>query len=244
MRRLNRKQQTKQPIRKRKNPDAGVRFRISPHPPSFDAIPWNNLTVRITGASTPITTLTLQVAIAQQLGITFTAGQTNVRLQSVRVWGQLVATGQLQPLAVTVFDPLAAVFSSSPATTPPTRVLEVLQDFPDYVSRACVAYKYPKAQRELSLFIQGTGAQNASLLAASGLGVDSVIYFNVHWRPANTTTPIPDPITTPNYGTFKGSEDDQDYVDISRIMRKKMVLTDDGRISDAWTEHLRIRDSS
>jgi hypothetical protein len=84
--------------------------------------------------------------MSQQLGITFNAGNIDVRLQMVRVWGALATgTSALQLLSVAIFDPI----QTTQATT--QRILEQITDFPDQVTRACIGYKYPKAQREASL---------------------------------------------------------------------------------------------
>jgi hypothetical protein len=156
--------------------DGGRMLHIAPHPPDFVSIPWYSLIVRIENPGAIVSTIGLQAALASQLGITFTNSAVSVRLQSVRVWGALASgTTPLQPVTVVIFDPIQslAVLTS--------RVLEQITDYPDQVTRACIGYKYPKAQREVSLGISNAG--NQSLLASNGLGANSVVYFKVQWRP-------------------------------------------------------------
>jgi hypothetical protein len=170
-----------------KRHDGGTRFTVPTHPPGFTAIPWYNLVVRIADPTATVTSINLAAAISTQLGVTFTGSVINVRLQSVRIWGALVAnnaTSSLQPLSANIFDPIAASFNGSVAN----RILESLADYPDAVKRAAVGYKYPKAQREVSLNIYNANAVN--LLTLQGAGPGSVVYFNVQWRTA-VTTPIP-----------------------------------------------------
>lgn len=209
----------------RKSHDGGVRFRVSPHPNSFNAVPWFPLVVRLTNPPASVTTVTLAAAISNQLGVTFTGGQVNVRLQSLKVWGSLTTT-PLGPLAVTVMDPIATIQASTSVL--PSRVLEVLQDFPDLVSRACVGYKYPKAQREASLF--ASNLNPTVLLAMTGVGPDSVIYFYLQWRPANTTFP---PILLE-----EEDNEDEDFVDLHKLLRSRLCIDDNGRISNEYNQHV------
>jgi len=150
---------------------------IDSHPPDFISAPWYNLIVRVDNPGVIVTTIGLQAAIASQLGITFTNGAINVRFLTVRVWGALASgTSPLIPINVVVFD-----------TVNSARILEQITDYPDQVRRSCIGYRYPKAHRQVSVRVANTGAQN--LLAANGLGANSVIYFSIQWRPENMTPP-------------------------------------------------------
>jgi len=155
---------------------------ISPHPPSFCSFPWYNLTVRIDSPTVNVTTQLLQQSISTQLGVTFNAGQTDVRLQSVKIWGALQsfnASSTLNPINVLILDPIASATGVSTGTGP--RVLEQITDYPDQVNRACIGYEYPKAQREFALRCVGT-QPGSNLIVANGLGNGAVIYFHLQWR--------------------------------------------------------------
>jgi len=163
---------------------------IDSRPPDFVSAPWYNLVVRIDAPAVAVTTVNLQAALASQLGITFTGGFTTVRLQSVKVWGALVSPNASQPLqrvTVIINDPIGldGVLSNGIGT----RVLEQITDYPDQVNRAALGYVYPKAQREFSLRLSGSGQPLAPLLSTIGLGANSVIYFNVQWRAGITVAP-------------------------------------------------------
>jgi hypothetical protein len=204
-----------------KRHDGGTRFIVPTHPPAFTAIPWYNLVVRIFDPPATVTSVGLAAAISTQLGVTFTGSVINVRLQSVRVWGALVAnnaTSSLQPLSVNVFDPIASSFNGSVAN----RVLEALADYPDAVKRAAVGYKYPKAQREVSLNVYNQNA--VLLLSLQGAGAGSVVYFNVQWRTA-VTTPIP----ALDDEFEKVVEDDVSSL-VDRNMRDTLVRDEHGKI--------------
>lgn len=166
----------------KRSSDGGKMLHISPHPPDFVSAPWYSLIVRIQNPAALVTTVGLQAAIATQLGISFTDSFIDVRFQSVRLWGALVSgTTPLQPVNVLILDPIMAsvVFTN--------RVLEQLTDYPDQVRRACIGYRYPKAQREVSVRVGNTNP--TQLLITNGLGPNSVIYFRIQWRPGNTFPP-------------------------------------------------------
>jgi hypothetical protein len=205
--------------------DGGVRYAVNSHPNSFCAVPWYNLVVRIDSPPANVTTVTLQAAIASQLGVTFANALVNVRLREVRVWGAITsmsATSAIAPLSVTIFDHLAA----STAASNPLRVLEVLIDYPDMVRRACVGYKFPKAQREVSLFL--TNVTPTTLLSAQGLGGSSVIYYYLQWRSGSTTVTPALAIVPPLSEEETGEEDD--YVDLEKLHRGQLYTDDDGVI--------------
>jgi hypothetical protein len=170
------KQQFKRKQSSRK-PDNGKRYTVSPHPSSFVSAPWYPLVVRIDSPATPtITTIQLRDAIVSQLGITLTI--LNVRLQTVRLWSAISGSSPPERLFVQVLDPISAIFGS--LTAPNLRILEQLTDYPDAVNRACIGYRYPKAQREVAILCNGT--DSSSLLRTSGMGPGSVLYFYLQWR--------------------------------------------------------------
>jgi hypothetical protein len=152
--------------------------------------------------------------MSQQLGITFNAGNIDVRLQMVRVWGALATgTSALQLLSVAIFDPI----QTTQATT--QRILEQITDFPDQVTRACIGYKYPKAQREASLRI--TNTTGITLLAIDGAGPNSVAYFNLQWRPTANLPTIQDWIRKA-LNTQPLSDDEDSEVEIVSTKSHKM----------------------
>jgi uncharacterized membrane protein YfbV (UPF0208 family) len=178
---------------------------IAPHPPDFVSIPWYTLIVRIENPGVFVTTTILQAAIASQLGVTFAGANVGVRLQSVRVWGALASgTTPLQPVSVVIFDPIFAGQLTN-------RVLEQITDYPDQVTRACIGYKYPKAQREVNFSI--TNVTPLNLLAANGLGNNSVVYFKVQWRP-NLSTPTTTWLTKALRTQPLFSDDDDDEIEV------------------------------
>jgi hypothetical protein len=174
--------------RRRKNTDGGRIRHIDSRPPDFISAPWYNLTVRIDNPGTTLTTTVLSQALSSQLGFTTPGGVSDVRLQSVRIWGALVAsnaTNPLQRVTVIINDPIG--LDSVAGTGTGSRVLEQITDYPDQVNRAAIGYVYPKAQREFSLRI---GVVPVGVLINSvGLGPNSVIYFNLQWRTGLQTPP-------------------------------------------------------
>jgi hypothetical protein len=207
------------PIRRKgKNSDGGTRFGVPSHPPSFTAVPWFNLVVRIVDPPGSVLTTTLQAAISSQLGISFIGSLVNVRLQCVRVWSALTALGSspLVPLSVTVLDPLAGMYQG----TVPARVLEALIDYPDAVRRASIGYKYPKAQREVSL--STSNVNPVVLLNIQGGGPGAVVYFTVQWRPGTTSST---PAIEDEFETIP-----EDDVMSIRNIRDTLVRDDDGKI--------------
>jgi hypothetical protein len=196
--------------------DGGRMLRTASHPPDFVSIPWYNLVVRIENPGVVVTTVGLQAAIASQLGVTFTGGVIDVRVQTVRVWGALVSgTTPLQPVSIVIFDVFSAVGS---------RVLEQITDYPDQVTRACIGYRYPKAQREMSLRVSNTGPAN--LLAANGLGTNSVVYFKLQWRPTQVSPTIKwlaKALST--QPLFSDDEDDEIEVISTRLAKSRPIST-------------------
>jgi hypothetical protein len=188
--------------------------RISPHPPDFTSIPWFNLVVRVINPPVNLTTILLQAAMSQQLGITFTLSNVDVRLQMVRVWGALATgTSALQLLSVAIFDTIQTTQGTVP------RVLEQITDFPDQVTRACIGYRYPKAQRETSLRL--TNINPITLLAIDGAGPNSVAYFNLQWRPTANLPTIQDWIKKA-LNTQPLSDDEDSEVEIVSTKSHKM----------------------
>lgn len=168
-----------------------------------------------------VTSVLLQAAISTQLGIAFTGSIVNVRLQAVRVWGALKANDastSLQPLSVNILDPVASTFNGSIAN----RVLEALTDYPDAVKRAAVGYKYPEAQREVSLYL--ANATPVTLLQINGGGADSVVYFNIQWRAAAGTPP---PVLDEGLEIIN---DDEVNSIVERNFRESLVRDESGKI--------------
>lgn len=206
-----------------KSHDGGVRFRVPTHPPAFTAVPWYNLVLRIADPPASVLTTSIQAALATQLGVSFIASLANVRLQSVRVWGTL-SSSNLTPLSVTVLDPAAASFASSLNL----RVLEALIDYPDAVKRPAVGYKYPKAQREISLSV--SNANPVVLLNIQGGGPNAVVYFHLQWRAGVSGATPADGLAD----SLEAASLDEDtvYVDrvVDRIDREYLTRDEDGRI--------------
>ena len=163
-------------------------MRIMPHPPDFTSFPWYDLIVRIEGPPTSLTGAVLNAAFNNQTGLATSSGIA-FRLQSVRVWGAIIPMNSgniLQPLVVVVLDPIGATAASNVGGTGP-RVLQQITDYPNQVSRACIGYRYPKAQREFSF---STNASNTTpLLNMTGVGPGSVLYYHVQWRADNIIVP-------------------------------------------------------
>jgi hypothetical protein len=163
------------------------RYTISPHPPSFDSQPWFPLIVRIEGFSSTISTSDLASQMVTQLQSLATSFQ--VRLQSVRVWGALVAftsPGPMQPLTVRVHDPLS--FNAQSTDGPQSTTSEVITDYPDLMSRARVGFRYSSAQYQRAIVVGGAGA-GSRMLTISGGGPNSVVYFKLVWRPNSSSVP-------------------------------------------------------
>ena len=104
----------------------------------------------------------------------------SIRIHKVRVWGALpvLSTSKSEPVIVQVMDWI------NPNLTFPT-ILEEFTRFPDVVNRACIAYRYPLAHRNITIPSGPTGSSTV-LLRTRGLGPSAVIYWDVQWRsPAN-----------------------------------------------------------
>jgi hypothetical protein len=199
----------------------GGRISVPANPPGFVPQPWYHLVVRIPDMSAQYTSIQLQAALATQLGVSFTNAVVNVRLLSVRFWGALPggssAQTTLEPLSVIVLDPLQAAFSPvAPVTTPASRILETLIDYPDRVNRASVGYTYPPAQREVSMNINGTDP--ISLFRSIGMGENSVAYVNLLWRQGSLTVVRP-----------SQAVDEVDQL-ADRIARDSLIVDDSGII--------------
>jgi hypothetical protein len=162
---------------------SGRKINVPSHPNEFTARPWFPLVVRIDFPGPQVTATDLCTAIASQLGIG-TYADYSFRLQSVKVWGELVqlsASGVLAPLVLNVLDPIA---EASIAST--QRTLEQFIEYPDQVNRAACGFEYPAAQKCIAL----VPVSGFNLLRLSGVGGDSVVYFHIHWR-SSSTLPAP-----------------------------------------------------
>lgn len=214
--------------RKRRTTDGGGRFVVSPHPPSFTAIPWYSLVVRIQSPPTTLNSALLTTSIESQLGIAFANAIINVRLQSIRVWGALRAfndTSPLPPLSVAIYDVIAGTFTA--IATVEQRVLDVLIDYPDMTRRAAVGYHYPKAQREVSLQISTTSP--FTIANMSGIGSNSIVYVSLQWRPGRIgVIPVLD------------SEEEDIEVISDNTMRSTLVRGKDGKITSLSEKFARL----
>jgi hypothetical protein len=161
--------------------DGGHKWSIPPQPPQITFVPWYNLTLRIDNPPSLTTTATIQAALANQLNVTFDNSFCFIRLQRVRLWGQLLNDATLPPVNVIIYDPIQT--SAQSASIGLVRILEQYIDFPDQVNRARIGYIYPKAQREASLRLANTNP--SQLIFASGMGTGSVMYINLQWRSFN-----------------------------------------------------------
>ena len=174
----------------RKKKDGGRMMRVSPHPPDFVSFPWYNLIVRISNPPSNITSVTLFQAFVTQTDVGLGAG-IDFRLQAFRIWAPLLpmnAGTALQPITVSIMDPIGATAGSNIGGTG-QRTLEQITDFPNQVSRACVGYVYPKAQREFAFSTNNSVIVPLINVTAAGSGNGSVAYFNVQWRSANFIAP-------------------------------------------------------
>ena len=194
-----------------RNPNGG-RFSVPPNPPSFTAVPWYSLVLRVTGFNSNVTNGDLYSALQSQLGIvtpTFVA-----RIKSVRFWAPIVSS--LTPVSVTVFDLVAPSFSTILSVQ--TRVLDVLMDYPDVVNRASLGYKYPPAQRAVSVRLEAINL--FTMFNTVGFGAQSVMYVNLEWR-ANFINSPP--------ALFSNAEDAEDDV-VDKSYRSELYVRDDGTI--------------
>lgn len=165
----------------------GQRFAPSPHPPDFMAIPWFNLTVRVEDFNS----ITLGIdappsgkALLNELRAQIILSANDVleyRVQSIRIWGPIVAMN-----ASTALPHLRARFwSLVPQISTQTgssafTVLEDISAYPDQVSRASIGFHYPKSQQSIPVQ-QGNSGQLVTL--ASGGPTGNVAYVRVLWRP-------------------------------------------------------------
>lgn len=179
----------KRNTRSRRRGDGGKMLRVNPHPPDFCSAPWFNLTVRVENVVANFTTIQLQAAISTQLNITFADSRVDVRLQSVKVWGALPNDNtRLAPINVYIMDPIGLTVPASGGNAGTgARILEQITDYPDRVSRACLGYLYPKAQRETSIRCSNQGPNQ--IMVSNGLGAGSVAYFRIQWRPVDSVPP-------------------------------------------------------
>jgi hypothetical protein len=199
-------------LRKRKQIHGHI-LTVPPHPPDFVSRPWYNLVVRIESPPAVLNTQVISTAIESQLGIS--SGLLNIRLQTVRVWGALVAPdagSPLQPVVLVVFDPFRGV--QSVVTADQSRVLEQITDYPDMVNRASVGFKYSEAQSELSLYANPGGSAQP-LFQLSGAGPNSIMYINLLWRAG---------VISPTLFDVDTQSEDSEVEIISRRVRSDLSL--------------------
>jgi len=164
----------------------GMKIRPGPHPTDFMSIPWFNLVVRvqdfnsITFGIDATGAISLYEAIRTQLQLSLN-DTLEYRVQTVRIWGPLVAMNSataLQPLRARFWSlvPQIATTSSSSAFA----VLEEISSYPDQVSRAALGFVYPKSQQAIPIQNNTSGTLVSLVL---GAGTGNVAYVNVLWRP-------------------------------------------------------------
>jgi len=159
----------------------GLKFhklKIDTHPPDFVSNPWFPLILRIQNVPATVTCVTLDNAIASQLGIVpGTAGAFEYRLEYVKLWGALVppsGSSFLNPVTLACFDPISAAGNTD-------SLLQVLTDYPDQVRRAAIGFKYSYPQQQA--VIRGGFAR--TLFRSQGVGAGSVMYVRLFWRSQN-----------------------------------------------------------
>lgn len=164
------------------------KFSVPTHPPDFTAVPWYHLILRIQSppAST-ISTETIRSHWSTQLGLTTTTDGIDVRLNSIRVWGSLVTTASavLQPLRLAVYDPVGSSSTSVGTGGIGRRLLDVVVDYPDQVTRASVGYRFSGIQKQVAIGCPNAGT--TPLFEVQGAGTDSIIYIDLLWRTPNIT---------------------------------------------------------
>jgi hypothetical protein len=178
--------QAKQVVRASLNLQKAHRLRLNPHPPSFEGQPWFHTMVRVDSPPANLTKITLFNAITSQLQLGFTAG-CDVRLISARFWGAIPSgntSGIPQPVQIRLKDPLSLTSAASSNNTD-TQI--VLIDYPDMVNRACVGYKFSRSQQAavINLAIGDTN----TLAGTTGMGANSVAYFELLWRSGANSLP-------------------------------------------------------
>lgn len=160
----------------------GSKLRPLPHPTDFESVPWFPLTVRIEnansihfGTTTVSGTVSIFAALASQIGVT---ASINVRIQSVRVWGPILAMN-----SATALPPVRVWFRNLTETTSGAQgVLEDIISYPDQVSRAAVGFTWPKAQQAISVPPKSDSVFTLINLITGG-GAGTVTYVRLLWRP-------------------------------------------------------------
>jgi hypothetical protein len=163
----------------------GKVLRVPSHPPEFTAVPWNQLTWRLVGNNVTVSNDVIVNALLTQLSLA--SGQrVDVRLHSIRFWGEIVSNTSTTPLpAVGVrFRSLIPNVFGSAASEANYPVIQECRDYPDQVRRASVGYEWPLAQQSLSI---SAGFPNTFVIANvfSGSGANSLMYFRGWWRPVS-----------------------------------------------------------
>lgn len=184
----------------------GCKLRPLPHPTDFMAVPWFPLTVQIQGA----TSITYANASASTAVSIFSAVRTQlflpanqslqVRIQSARIWGPLVAMNSattLQPLRVRFL-----ALNPTPAADVIPAVLEDIISYPDQVSRASLGFVWPKAQQSLAL--ESVFNTQVPLIQVAGAPVPGTLFYvRVLFRTFSTslTSTEPDGFVVPSSST-------------------------------------------
>lgn len=172
----------------------GLKLRPSPHPTDFLAIPWFPLTVQIQGAasinySTISSSTAVSIFSAIRAQLFLPANQLlQVRIQSARIWGPLVAmsaNSTLQPLRARFLALNPTAFSANAAPA----VLEDIVSYPDQVSRASLGFVWPKSQQALAL--DSTGVESVPFIQIAGTPVPgNLFYVRVLFRTFSTSLSV------------------------------------------------------
>lgn len=177
----------------------GSKLRPQPHPTDFQAVPWFPLTVQVQnfitihyGATTTAGLVSIFQAIRAQTGIS-TDTVLQVRVQSMRVWGPIVAMNSstaLQPVRVR-FYAINPVINPSPVAG---AVLEDTISYPDQVSRAALGFVWPKAQQALAISPSTTAIAIARLTEGESPG--NLAYVRILFRPVPPPSVMEDFVLT------------------------------------------------
>jgi len=155
------------------------------HPPEFTAVPWYNLVLRIQDPPTIITKNSIRDNLFSQLGIiSLQPTQIDFRFQAVFLWGAMTTSNILNPVSLAVIDPISL---ANIASTGAGGISTVLIDYPDYVNRARVGFKYSEAQ---SKAVMSSGS-TVPVFNTTGAGGGSVMYIHLNWRTQAKTPLLP-----------------------------------------------------
>jgi len=159
----------------------GHKISVPNHPPEFCSIPWFALTVRYPNPGTLVTTANISNAIQEQLGTALAPTPLNIRLLSVRLWGPIPVTNNALVLRI-----LDTFQGSGTGSGFENMIVEQITDFGDQVNRARCGYRWSTAQQQRAIFAGGSAIP---VVNTTGAGPGSVMYFNLLWRPWQSSAP-------------------------------------------------------